>query len=157
MNGKYIALTVAVLSMAISYAQKKTVIPAHTPKSATVCARSNTDTIEFTHNKDFKPAHSRIATNQLSINFSKHFTQAFPEKPLSNNASVIFELQIETDGSISSVSILRSGFKSEYNDKLKEIVRTVTADTWSPATYKGSKIRSQYTLPITIFANVNEL
>lgn len=157
MDIKFITVIVAMFCVVMCYAQEKTVIPAHTPKSAMICARSNTDTIEFTHNKDFKPAHSRLATNQLSISFSKYFYQTFPAKSLNNNASVVFELQIAADGSIQSISILRSGFKSEENDKLKEILHTVTGDTWEPATYKGSKISSQYTLPITVLANVNEL
>ena len=154
---KYL-FTIYIVTLVIdSFAQDRVVIHEHTPKSALICARSNTDTVEFTHNKQFKPASSRVSADQLSINFSKHFYQAFPNKKVSNNISLVFELTIEKDGSINGVSVLRSNFTSEENDKLKEIIYTITADTWIPASYKGEKITSQYTLPIILLADVNEI
>lgn len=157
MNIKAFTLVALLLAVSISYAQKKTVIPKHTPKPATVCGRSNIDTLEFTHNKEFRPAQSKLDAQQLSGILSKHFYQAFPESGLKDNANIVLELQIETDGSLSNVSVLRSKLKSDENEKLKELVYSVTSDNWIPATYKGNKISSQYTLPIILLAKNSDM
>ncbi|MDR0194650.1 MAG: hypothetical protein LBI73_05955 [Myroides sp.] len=157
MNTKFFTLVALLLVASISYAQDKTVIPKHTPKPATVCARSNIDTLEFTHNKEFRPAQCRIEAHQLSVTLTKHFYQAFPERALKDDINVVFELQIEADGTVSSVSILRSQLKSEENDKLRELVSTVISDNWIPASYKGNKISSSHTLPVILLAKVNDI
>lgn len=157
MNTKFFTLVALLLVASISYAQDKTVIPKHTPKPATVCARSNIDTLEFTHNKEFRPAQCRIEAHQLSVTLTKHFYQAFPDRELRDNVNVVFELQITADGTISNVSVLRSKLKAEENDKLRELVSTVTSDNWIPATYKGNKISSSHTLPVILLAKVNDI
>lgn len=157
MNTRFFTLITLLLVASINYAQKKTVIPKHTPKPATVCARSNIDTLEFTHNKEFRPAQCRIEGHQLSVALSKHFYQSFPERVVKDDINVVFELQIEADGTLSSVSVLRSQLKSDENDRLKELVSTITSDNWVPATYKGNKINSSHTLPVILLAKANDM
>lgn len=76
---------------------------------------------------------------------------------MNSNISLVFELAIEKDGSINGISVLRSNFTSSENDKLKEILYYITVDTWIPASYNGEKITSQYTLPIILLTEVNDI
>ncbi|MDR2223374.1 MAG: energy transducer TonB [Flavobacteriaceae bacterium] len=157
MNTQSIALLVAITFSTLCFAQDKPTIPQQTPKSGATCPRTNTDTIEYTHHKDYKAAHSRIATNQLSINLSKLFYQVYPTKAIKSNIALVYQLAIDKHGAITEVSILRSSFNAEENAKLKELIITATEDTWQPATYQGKSLDSECTLPLQILAKVNEL
>ncbi|MDR0228924.1 MAG: TonB C-terminal domain-containing protein [Flavobacteriaceae bacterium] len=154
---KVISISIAMLFGSICFAQDKPTIPQHQPKSGAVCPRTNTDTIEYTHHKDYKAAHSRIANNQLSINLSKLFYQAYPTKAIKNNMAVVFQLAIDKRGAITDVSILRGSFNAEENAKLKELIVMATEDTWQAASYQGKTLDSECTLPLQILARIDEI
>lgn len=119
-------------------------------KPAMVCSRTNTDTIEFTLHKEFKAGYSRIATEQLSITLSERFYEQYPTKQIKNNVALVFQLELTKEGTLTSVSLIRSPFTTEENEMLKTIVQRITEDTWKPATYQGNAIDSELTLPLKV-------
>lgn len=143
---------VPLCSRAQSSTQKeKPVIDEPVVRSGAMCMRTNTDTLDYSQHKDFKSAYSRIAKQQLSINFSKVFEKQFPMYNATDEVlSFVFQLRIDKNGALTDVFVLRSPLKEEDNDALIEIITEITDGTWQPAKYKGKTLDSEYTLPITI-------
>lgn len=110
-----------------------------------------TDTISYTNNKNFKPAYSRIAINQLAINFSKLFYEKYPNQNITVPIRLVFQFTISESGEIQATEITRSLFSNDINMQLVGIGNEVTANSWEPAIYQGKKIVSQVTLPLTIY------
>lgn len=66
---------------------------------------------------------------------------------------IILQFNIETDGSIVDVEILRSNVGEEANEMMLDILKN--SGKWKPAKIDGKAVKSQFTLPITI-ANVEK-
>lgn len=138
----------ALLIMSVS-AQIKDRLPSFLSNQYLEC--KTTDTISNADNKSFKPAYSRIAINQLAINFSKLFHEKFPNENITVPINIVFQLTISESGEIQATEITRSLFPDNINMELIGIVKDVTVDSWEPAIYQGKKTVSQVTLPITVF------
>ncbi|MTG98985.1 MULTISPECIES: hypothetical protein [Myroides] len=138
-----------------AFSQNKVTIDEYIPSTAMVCARSNTDTLDFNNHQGYKSAYSRIAKDQIDVNFTKLFYQNFPQESLPVPVTIVFELTISEQGVLESTEIIRSLFPDNTDDKMKTMIVDVTADSWNPAQYKGKNLTSQITLPITIYPKKN--
>ncbi|MEC4112573.1 hypothetical protein [Myroides pelagicus] len=158
---KYLSTIIFLLLFSLtstnSAAQKKDTSTPMIISSGQLCTRTNTDTLEFSNHKGYKPAHSRISSNQLSLNFSNAYYSAFPQVQIKVPIIIVFELTISDRGEINSVQILRSLLPEDTDDKLITLIEEVTTGTWEPAVYKNKKLDGQVVLPIKILPKTQKL
>ena len=86
----------------------------------------------------------------LATYFSKNLQYPTKSKNASCRGKVIVNIQIEKDGSVSNVSVIK-GVNLVLNKEAKRVVSNMP--NWKPALLNGKPINDSLTLPIVFFRN----
>lgn len=107
--------------------------------------------IENSSNSSIKKGEYSKGMKQFNIEFMSKFIQ--PQNITEKQVSVAIQFTIEVDGTVSEFEILKY---DTYGIGLQaiEIIKNMSA--WIPAEQNGQKVKSRFTIPLTINVEKNK-
>lgn len=109
------------------------------------------DPIENSSNPSIKKGEYSKGMKQFNTEFMSKFIQ--PQNITEKQVSTIIQFTIEVDGTVSEFEILKY---DKYGIGLQaiEIIKNMSA--WIPAEQNGQKVKSRFTIPLTINVEKNK-